>query len=522
MKGLKRASIKLRKKMTEDRKSSVEKKGINVLFVYPNTLLTNRIPISISILSACLKQEGHKTKVFDTTFFSCASTTDDNIREQTLQVKKSNLSDYGIVRSNLNLKTEFQKMVEKFKPKLIAVSCVENTYDLGISLLELAKQINGEIITVAGGVRITSFPDNVIKENCVDIVCIGEGEDALTELCNSIRDKKQITNIKNLWVKENGRVYKNPPRPLKDLNELPYPDWTIFDERHLYRPFDGVVYRTGSFALSRGCPFLCSFCVNEKLMDLSKGLGKYYREKNLDASIEEIKYFKDRYKLTMISLIDESFLLMKKERLRDFVVKYKEKINLPFHIQTRVDTISEDAVSLVKSVGCVGISLGVESGNPKIRKDLLNKKMSNDQIIEAFRIIKKYKIRVTSSNMIGLPYETRKNVFETIKLNRKINPDSATVSIFYPYLGTKLREISLKEGYIKENKKVFGLRVESVLDMPQFSSKEIKGLQKTFMMYLKMPKIYYPIIHMAEGRNGFSNFIYERLVKKFEKINEKK
>src|SRR3989344_2404906 len=194
-----------------------------VLLVYANSFMDNLIPVGISLLSACLKSAGHKTKLFDTTFYKTRDKTGDEARVETLQVKETNLEEYGIHEKKTDLIEDFKKIVNEFKPDIIAVSVVETTYFIGLNLLNSIKDYDE--IKIVGGMHATMAPDEVIKEKSIDIICIGEGERALVELANRVEKNLDYSDIPNLWVKKDKIIIKNPLGPLISLDELPMQDW---------------------------------------------------------------------------------------------------------------------------------------------------------------------------------------------------------------------------------------------------------------------------------------------------------
>ena len=122
-----------------------------------------------------------------------------------------------------------------------------------------------------GGVFTTFFPDYAINVPEVDAICIGEGYGALLDLCTSIERGRyfEIKNIKNLWVKElNGTIHKNKMRPPVHLNNLPFDDYNIFDEKRLYRPMHGKMLKMVPVWIDIGCPYQCKYCIYICLINL--------------------------------------------------------------------------------------------------------------------------------------------------------------------------------------------------------------------------------------------------------------
>jgi len=302
-----------------------DKKG-KVLFLYPNSEGYGGVPNGIALLSACLKQAGFETKCFDTTFIK-SPPLDHMARQKYGGVVKSDASKrWGKWDPELAEKIPdlFIQTIEEFKPDLIAASLVEMDYVYGISLLEIIrKKIN--IPVIAGGIFSTLCPEIVINNPCIDAVCVGEGEDALVEFTECIVNKKDYSTIKNLWVKKNGRVIKNPLRPLKDMNALPFQDWSIFDERHFYKPYCGEFPRTAFVELTRGCHFDCTYCCNPRLRELYRGLGSFIRYRDVDKTIDEICFLRKKWNIELIFFIDDDFLAIPEDRLNYFCEQYKKE-----------------------------------------------------------------------------------------------------------------------------------------------------------------------------------------------------
>lgn len=488
----------------------MKKDGIKVLLVLANSFMDNLIPLGVSILSACLKQAGHEVKLFDTTFYKTREETGDDARVKTLQVKYTNLADFGIRPKKTDMICDFRKLANEFEPDLIGVSVVETTYLIGLRLLNAIR--DSGIPTIMGGIHVTFSPQEVIHEPTVNMVCIGEGEGAIVELATRLRNGKDYTDVPNLWVKKDDKIYKNPVRPLVDLNKLPEPDWTIYEKERFYKPMGGKIYIAGSFEMNRGCPYDCAFCCNKSLRDIYRHHGHYYRRKKIDTLMREIRSKKEQYGLQYIYIVAENFLLMDKERFDEFMEHYKN-IRLPFWIETRPEIVTEEKLLKLEEIGCEGISIGVEHGNYEFRKNLLNRKVANSTIIKAFRIAKKTKIRTCANNIIGFPTETRELIFDTIELNRELNADNIIVNIFSPHRGTKLRQLAIEKGYLDSHALAGDYRSDAIIRMPYLTPEQIQGLQRTFAMYVKFPKEMRPEIEKCEKFDEQGNKTFDQLKK---------
>jgi len=494
-------------------------KPLHVMFVYPNTLLTNRIPLALSVMSACLRQVGHTTSLFDTTFMRIeAGQSDEEARYATLQVREADLTEYGVDWDQVeNVERMFRERVVSENPDLIAVTVVENTYGIALRLLNAVADLG--VSTLLGGVRVTTEPESIIAKDCVNMICMGEGEAAIVELCNALAAGEDVTQIQNIWVKENGRIYRNPMRPLTDMATLPIQDWSIFEDRHLYRPLGGIVYRMGNFEISRGCPFTCQYCIEPGYAEIYRGLQprSNLRHKPLELAIDEIASFKESHGIELVYFHDETFLAMPKKRFEKFCELYTSRIGLPYAIQTTASTISEETAQMLEDSGCINIAIGLETGNQEFRRRVLKKNVTDNHIYNAFRILKRYpRIRATANNIIGLPYETRELIMETVELNKRTDPDATNVNLFYPYRGSPLREVCIKEGFIVGDEEPIGYRTGSILKMSQISQSSLIALQKTFNLYVRLPRFLWPLIgkleRAIEHEHPFADVFFKLMV----------
>lgn len=472
-----------------------------VLLVYPNLQLVNLLPSNIAILSACLKEAGMDVRLFDTTLYPTAERSVDDIRVEHLQLRPFNLKEKNVELKATDVLEDFKKTVDDYIPDIIGVSATDDTYDLGIKLISSVRDRG--VFTIVGGVYPTFSPEIVIRDESVDAICIGEGENALVELCKRMIANDDITNINNIWVKANGKIYKNSLGSFADLDEIPFEDFSIFENKRFYRPMQGKIFRMIPVTIDRGCPFSCSFCAapsQRKAYKESGGDG-YFRVKPLSRVIDELKYQIEKHKPDYIYFNSETFFAKKEDSIDEFARVYASDIGLPFWCQTRIETITEKRIKMLEDMGCDRISIGLETGNEEFRKKVLRKHFTNEQVIKAFKILEKSRIPVTVNNIIGFPDENRELAFDTISLNRQITADSINAFFFVPYTGTPLRKYCIEKGYLDPEKKTNSLMKTSILNMAGFSRQEIKGLVRTFPLYVKMPESYFDRIEMAEQLN---------------------
>jgi len=474
-------------------------------------MLVSLLPNNIALLSGCLKKKGYDVKVFDSTLYKTTEKTNDEMRVERMQVRKFDIKEAGIEIKKKDVYEDFIKVVDNYKPDLVGVSVVDDTVEMGLNLIKKIDHTNFPVIF--GGVHAILNPDALIKKEQVDIVCVGEGEEAIVELCDCLKNKVPYNHIKNLWVKKSdGTIVKNMLRPPVDLNVFPFEDFSVFEKQRIFRPMQGKMLAMVPINFDRGCPFQCTFCDAPVLSKLYKNTGfRYYRAKTIERIAEEMRYQTSKIKVSYFYFNSETFLSMSVNKLKEFRKMYSE-FGLPFWCQTRIETITDEKIKILKEMNCDRISIGLEHGNEEFRKKMLQKTFTNQQVIDAFKILNKYKIKVSVNNIIGFPDETRKLVFDTINLNRQIKADSINGFVFQPYSGTYLREYSIKKGYLLQGRMKIDNPIGcSVLTMPQLSKEEIEGLLRTFVLYVRLPKKYYRKIREAEQLTVKGDRILEEL-----------
>ena len=205
-------------------------------------MMDNLIPVGASAVLGALKKSSVNIKLFDTTFYRTDDLSNDEDRTETLQVKPFDYSAYGVALKKEDVFVEFRKMVEGFKPDVILISMVEVTYPQGLALLESIKDIKPYV--VAGGVFPILASDEVIKNDLIDAVCIGEGEDAMPEFCDKFSSGKDFTTVSGIWFKAKDKsIIKNSIKKLVDLDKTTFLDFSLYEKGRFYKPMQGKIFR---------------------------------------------------------------------------------------------------------------------------------------------------------------------------------------------------------------------------------------------------------------------------------------
>ena len=486
----------------------------SVLFIYPNLRGMNMLPPAIALFSRILKDNGFDVVLFDTTYYKIGEFDSDKEKEKILAVRPFDITKRVKLKTTDPFK-DLEELIESFQPDLVAMSATEDIFPLGLQLLKHIDKYG--ILTIVGGVFATFAPEKIIRHKEIDIVCVGEGEDALLELCNRLRAGKNYSDIGNLWVKkENGDVIKNSVRKVKDLGTVPLLDFSLFEEARLYRPMAGKVYKMFPIETHRGCPYQCSYCnspVQSKLYRESNA-GSFFRKKYKDMVKKELEFYRDEWGADYFYLWADTLFAYTDKEFNEFIEMYKD-IGVPFWCQTRPETVTEDKIRKLTEVGLHRITLGIEHGNREFREKVLNRRMSNEVIIKAVDIIENYSLPAGLSvdNIVGFPTETPKLAMDTLELNRKIadKVDNMNCFAFVPYHGTVLRDLSVKLGFIEEDTPTTCLTGDPVLNMPKFPKEKIKGIIRTFSLYAKFDRSRWREIEIAEKFTPEGEQMFQKL-----------
>jgi anaerobic magnesium-protoporphyrin IX monomethyl ester cyclase len=376
------------------------------------------------------------------------------------------------------------KVRSEIRPDIIAFPCT--TVDV-----KKLRQINWELkstydfFSIFGGPHPTFFPELLEEEPYIDAICVGEGEYPLVELARRLMTGQELYSIPNLHVRKDGRIIKNNLLPLiEDLDSLPFMNKHIYDKyysnNYLLR---NVPIR---FLSSRGCPYKCTYCFNHKFFELYGIKGKVIRKRSVDNLIEELKEIKKEFSIPMVSFVDDIFCVSK-EWVKEFSIKYRSQIGLPYSINTRPNTITKDIARLLSESGCYYATFSIESGDEYLRNKVLKRNMSSDEIIQAANLLHKYDIYFSTGNMLGIPGETWETLRKTVEINRKCAPHYAWASLFQPFPKLALTEYAMANGYFDGNFENIGDDQFTDTPLELSDKKKIIRFHKLFALLVRYP-----------------------------------
>ncbi len=380
---------------------------------------------------------------------------------------------------------------------LIGITLMTNFFEGSVQITRKLKE-GLKTPVIWGGIHPTIRPEESMEY--ADIVCVGDGEEAVLELVSRMEKREPYLDTENLWFKDNGALVKNPPRKLpRDLDIYPMPDYSMEDHHIMFdgriQPLtdelmrqwlergtvSGYIKKTGYQTMTgRGCPHKCTYCINDTLKRLYNN-DNYLRWRSTAHVINELQWVKAHFPyIGFIWISDDAFLARNIKSLEAFCREYKEKINLPFTCLASPMTISEEKMDMLVDAGLIYLQMGVESGSSRIQELFNRKQMDNERLMKAFRIINKYKNRMYPPSydfILDVPYETDADKIDSLKLIAEMpKPFHLQPFSLVLYPGTKLYEMAKNDNLIVDEKrqiyeKSYTMREPSYLNLLMTLSK---------------------------------------------------
>lgn len=488
-----------------------------LLLFFPNTSNRGRITTAIPILGGIAKKRGWDVNYFDTSFYE---KEDDSVidREKTGGFRPGAKETIPDMQPKEKLIPNFQALIDDYKPDFLAITAMTCDYQYLMTFFPQIK-IPNETKVIIGGLHAMFKENEVIESNMFDLICLGQGEATFNDILSRVETNTRIDNIPGTTYrdKKNKKTIHNEKRFLLPADKLweTEEEYSFFDKRYFSYPFDGKSINMFWADIGRGCPYACSYCGNAALKEYYQGLGRYIVSRPIDSVFKILKKVINEFNINIFNITHECFLAQSNSWLEEFAERWAQEIRKSFLIVTRAETVSEEKLAILKKTDApiIQVGLGVESGSPRILWDVCKRTVTNEQIIRAFKLLHKHNFRSNAYYMLGFPYETREDIFQTIDICRKIDADVDSVSIFQPLPGQLLTKICIKEGYINGNERIPSFTESSILKMPQISAKEISNLRRVFLLYGKLPKEYWPQIKKCEEDYESNKDLFEQLVK---------
>lgn len=360
----------------------------------------------------------------------------------------ANVLILDMVHDNIGF-MDLPKIIKEFSPSVVGISAKTFNILSAYKLSNIIKKVSRKIVIILGGAHGTALPEYTLGEcSDIDAIVLREGEETVLDLCTRIGDSYDLTD--DIFVDVPGIVYrnkygqviKNNERELiADLDTLPFPDLSFVNYTKYKRNYNPNKHRfqhVYSVFGSRGCPFNCTFC-----MPLHT---RKHRVRSIENILDEIEMLNIKHGAERI-YFDDSLFCVRKKWFLDFCEKYagrglNKKVQWGF--ETRIDIANTEMFRHAKECGCIYTVFGVESGNEMVLKKA-NKRYSRDSIIEKVTSAKSAGIDEVCINIIlGLPYETKETIRDTLTLMEELPYDYASISLLHLLPGTAAFEMADK------------------------------------------------------------------------------
>jgi len=389
---------------------------MNILLIRPQYDAHHRpagFPIGLGYLASVLENAGHYVSALDLVLYQ----------------------DWESVLDNTLTDSEFG---------LAGITCMGVQFGGACRTGRLLKRLAPQLPIVFGGAHPSITPDDTLQHDFVDFIIRGEGEMPLLDFVTALEGKKDFTSVPSLSYRKNNQVVHNPSlESCLDLDELPFPAYHLFPiERYFEMEIPGFPSRNPNpmqIFTSRGCPYRCIYCHNL--------FGKRFRPRSPENVVREMRLLYDRYGVREFLIYDDNFT-MDIPRAREIcrqIIKSNMKIGLQFPNGIRADRVDEDLLKDMIEAGAHLITIGIESGSPRIQK-LIKKGLRLENVEHFLKMTRRYDIVTNGSFIIGFPGETVKDVWKTIRFARRLELDHAFFGFATPYPSTELQQMALDQG----------------------------------------------------------------------------
>jgi radical SAM superfamily enzyme YgiQ (UPF0313 family) len=296
-----------------------------------------------------------------------------------------------------------------------------------IHVSKITKE-NSNSIVVWGGFHPTIVPEQTLKNEYVDYIVRGEGEEVFLQMVELNDKKKKFSKLKS--------VNLNPLAKAPDVNKLPFPDYDLVNVKN---------YDEFYIITSRGCPYRCTFCYNS----YGKECAKRYQNLDADKTIQLIEMLTSKYKVRTLTIPDDNFP-SDKERLKK-IANGISRLGLKFYCFSRANYTDPETLHYLKKAGAWNIQMGIESGSQKML-NFMRKGTTVEMNAAAIKNLRRAGIASEGSFMIGLPTETVDDIKMTYRFIRQNKLDNGGVKIFQPFPKTLLWDYCLERKRIQTPK----------------------------------------------------------------------
>ncbi len=430
---------------------------LNILLIRPKSVYADvvaGIPIGLALLGAVAEGMGHRVRILD----------------------------IGLEKDPGEILT---KTLQSEHYDVAGLSCMSVEFLGGLETARDIRRLSPETHIIFGGQHPTIMPEMAMKAECIDSICLGEGEDVWSEFLTRMSAGEGLEGAAGLWFRRNGEVVRNQPRQTYvDVDSVPMPAYHLLEiERYFdidFVRFPTVDRRAIQIFTSRGCPYRCIYC-----HDL---FGKRFRGRKPELVWEEIRFLHDTYGIREFMVEDDIFNmdLARAKRICDLVIESGLELGFQFGNGVRLERFDEELMRKLGRAGTHHMAIAIESANDRVQK-LIKKNLKLNRLNEVLVWARKYNIETLGFFMLGFPGETVREINQTIRYACRSRFDEALFSIATPYAGTELNDLVRAAGAYEPGNDVHDewegvVRIKS----EEWDQKKLKWLQRQayFLFFL--------------------------------------
>lgn len=330
--------------------------------------------------------------------------------------------------------------VTDFRPDVLAYSANVVGFEALCAANRKAREVHA-FTAILGGPQATFSPET-FEASGMDAYCVGEGEPAFADFLEHLARGVSFDGIPNLIT----RAGAQPVRPLvDDLATLPVPDRDLT----LAHSFLKATPKK-TFYATRGCPYKCTYCCNNKYHELYRGKGRFVRRLPVERVISELEYVKARYRMEFVKFGDDCFALKADAWLEDFAEQYRTRVGIPFNCYLRMDTIDDALLALLKKAGCYSVHLSLDSTSSHVREHVLGRNFRPIDVEKVLLKIRAHGINTWVNFMLAAPEATLEDDLETIRISRRGKVTYPAYSTTVPMAGTELYDFCVDRALLDE------------------------------------------------------------------------
>lgn len=370
-------------------------------------------PLSLAYLAGFLLKKGHEARIF----------------QREVEYIKTGFDAGRVDRRMI-------RAVREFEPQVVGFSSTSATIGDLLASARLLRKYAPDALFVCGGPHVSPLPEETLRrEPCLDVAVIGDGEEALAELCSG-EQPERVAGIAHRSGAEPMRTARRAYA--RDLDFLPYPARHLLDMGfHTGRSpavIPNLPLRTTTIVSARGCPFACAYCAESRQKVGLRAHSPAY-------VIGEVEHLLSRYRFEGLYFIDSLFEYNRRrtEELCRLLVETGLNRKLVWSVQARATGMDRDLLRLMKEAGCVQIEYGFESGSQRVL-DAMRKKSTVEAGVRAAALTRECGIRVFANMIFGYPGETEADFDLSAAFIKKIKPDAIGAYQAEAYPGTALYE----------------------------------------------------------------------------------